>query len=143
DVAEFCRATGGNMDVANDRLVPIIKDSMRNEINARTLQQLVSGERAEIIARQHEGINEAAATLGMRVIDIRLKQIDLPNDSDVISQVYDRMPAERRQVASRLPAEGEEQARIIRAEADRARTVLLAEAERDAQRLRGEGDAVA
>lgn len=143
DVADFYRATGGNMDVANDRLAPIIKDSMRNEINARTLQQLVSGERAEIIARQLEGINEAAATLGMRVIDIRLKQIDLPTDSDVISQVYDRMRAERRQVASRLRAEGEEQARIIRAEADRERTVLLAEAERDAQRLRGEGDAEA
>jgi membrane protease subunit HflC len=143
DVADFYRATGGNMDIANDRLAPIIKDSMRNEINARTLQQLVSGERAEIIANQLEGINKAAATLGMRVIDIRLKQIDLPTDSDVISQVYDRMRAERRQVASRLRAEGEEQARIIRAQADRERTVLLAEAERDAQRLRGEGDAEA
>ena len=143
DVADFYRATGGQMEVANDRLAPIIKDSMRNEINARTLQQLVSGERAEIIARQLEGINEAASTLGMRVIDIRLKQIDLPTDSDVISQVYDRMRAERRQVASRLRAEGEEQARIIRAQADRERTVLVAEAERDAQKLRGEGDAEA
>ena len=103
----------------------------------------MSGNRSEIIARQLEGINEAAKTLGMRVIDIRLKQIDLPTDSDVIAQVYDRMRAERRQVASRLRAEGEEQARIIRAEADRERTVLVAEAERDAQKLRGEGDAEA
>jgi len=79
----------------------------------------------------------------MRIIDIRLKQIDLPTDSDVIGQVYDRMRAERRQVASRLRAEGEEQARRIRAEADREQTVLLAEAERDAQKLRGEGDAEA
>ena len=143
DVADFYRATGGQMDLASERLAPIIKDSLRNEINARTLQQLVSGDRSEIIARQLEGINEAAKTLGMRVIDIRLKQIDLPTDSDVIAQVYDRMRAERRQVASRLRAEGEEQARIIRAEADRERTVLVAEAERDAQKLRGEGDAEA
>ncbi len=143
DVADFYRATGGQMDVANDRLAPIIKDSLRNEINARTLTALVSGDRSEIIARQLESINEAAKTLGMRVIDIRLKQIDLPTDSDVIAQVYDRMRAERRQVASRLRAEGEEQARIIRAEADRERTVLVAEAERDAQKLRGEGDAEA
>src|SRR5690606_31630405 len=143
DVADFYRATGGLRDVANDRLAPIIKDSMRNEINARTLQQLVSGERAEIIARQLEGINEAAATLGMRVIDIRLKQIDLPTDSDVISQVYDRMRAERRQVASRLRVEDEEPGRIIRDEAERERTVMLAEAECDAQRRRGEGYAEA
>ena len=143
DVADFYRATGGQMDVANDRLAPIIKDSLRNEINARTLTALVSGDRSEIIARQLESINEAAKTLGMRVIDIRLKQSDLPTDSDVIAQVYDRMRAERRQVASRLRAEGEEQARIIRAEADRERTVLVAEAERDAQKLRGEGDAEA
>jgi len=143
NVGDFYRATGGQMDVANDRLAPIIKDSLRNEINARTLTALVSGDRTEIIAKQLEGINAAARTLGMRVIDIRLKQIDLPTDSDVIAQVYDRMRAERRQVASRLRAEGEEQARIIRAEADRERTVLVAEAERDAQKLRGEGDAEA
>ena len=143
DVGDFYRATGGQMDVANDRLAPIIKDSLRNEINARTLQQLVSGDRNEIIAKQLEGINQAAKTLGMRVIDIRLKQIDLPTDSDVIAQVYDRMRAERRQVASRLRAEGEEQARKVRAEADREATVLVAEAERDAQKLRGEGDAEA
>ena len=132
DVADFYRATGGQMDLASERLAPIIKDSLRNEINSRTLQQLVSGDRSEIIARQLDGINSAASTLGMRVIDIRLKQIELPTDSDVIAQVYDRMRAE-----------GEEQARIIRAQADRERTVLVAEAERDAQKLRGEGDAEA
>ena len=143
DVRAFCRATGGDEQIAVQRLAPIIKDSLRNEINARTLQQLVSGDRSEIIARQLEGINEAAKTLGMRVIDIRLKQIDLPTDSDVIAQVYDRMRAERRQVASRLRAEGEEQSQKIRSEADRQQQVILAEAERDAQKLRGEGDAEA
>ncbi len=143
DARAFYRATGGDESAAADRLAPIIKDSLRNEINARTLTQLVSGDRSDVIARQLEGINRGASTLGMRIVDIRLKQIDLPTDSEVIGQVYDRMRAERRQVASALRAEGEEQARIVRAQADRDQTVLVAEAERDAQKLRGEGDAEA
>ena len=143
DVRSFYRATGGVESSASDRLAPIIKDSLRNEINARTLTQLVSGDRSEVIAKQLEGINRGAATLGMRIVDIRLKQIDLPTDSDVIKQVYDRMRAERKQVASALRAEGEEQARTVRAQADRDQAVIVAEAERDAQRMRGEGDAQA
>ena len=143
DAADFYRATGGNEELVTARLAPIIKESLRNEINSQTLTELVSGNRAELIDRQLPGINQGAKTLGMQVVDIRFKQIDLPTDSDVISQVYDRMRAERRQVASALRAEGEEQARIVRAEADREQTVLLAEAERDAQKLRGEGDAEA
>lgn len=143
DVADFFRATTGDMAVAEDRLAPIIKDSLRNEINARTLTELVSGDRAEVIARQLTAINEGARNLGLQIIDIRLRQIDLPTDSDVIQQVYNRMRAERKQVASRLRAEGEEQAREIRAQADRDQAVILAEAERDAQTLRGEGDAEA
>lgn len=143
DVRAFFRATGGDERIATTRLAPIITDSLRNEINARTLVQLVSGDRNEIVARQLTAINEGAETLGMEITDIRLKQIDLPTDSDVINQVYERMRAQRMQVASKLRAEGEEQARIIRAQADRDQTVLVAEAERDAQRLRGEGDAEA
>ena len=143
DAADFYRATGGDESLVSDRLAPIIKESLRNEINSRTLTQLVSGERNELIAKQLPGINEGAKTLGMRIVDIRFKQIDLPTDSEVIGQVYERMRAERKQVASALRAEGEEQARIVRAQADREQTVLLAEAERDAQKLRGEGDAEA
>lgn len=141
DAADFYRATGGNEELVTDRLAPIIKESLRNEINSQTLTELVSGNRAELIDRQLPGINQGAQTLGMQVVDIRFKQIDLPTDSEVINQVYDRMRAERRQVAAALRAAGEEQARIVRAEADREQTVLLAEAERDAQVLRGEGDA--
>ena len=143
DARAFYRATAGDMAVAEDRLAPIIKDSLRNEINARTLTQLVSGDRSDVIAKQLTAINEGAQTLGMQIIDIRLKQIDLPTDSDVINQVYNRMRAERKQVAARLRAEGEEQARGIRAQADRDQAVTVAEAERDAQTLRGEGDAEA
>jgi membrane protease subunit HflC len=141
DVRAFYRATGGEEKTANERLAPIITDSLRNEINSRTLQQLVSGDRNDIVVKQLTAINEGAGTLGMHITDIRLKQIDLPTDSEVIKQVYERMRAQRMQVASKLRAEGEEQARTIRASADRDQTVLVAEAERDSQKLKGEGDA--
>ena len=143
DVAEFYRATGGNEQTATDRLAPMIKNSLRNAINGRTLTQLVSGNRDELIAQQLPGINQLARALGVQIVDIRFKQIDLPTDSEVIGQVYNRMRAERLQVAAALRAEGEEQARIVRADADRQQVVLVAEAERDAQKLRGEGDAEA
>ena len=143
DVRAFYRATGGDERTAEARLAPIITDSLRNEINSRTLQQLVSGDRNEIVAKQLVGINEGAATLGVKIVDLRLKQIDLPDNSEVIQRVYERMSAQRQQVASKLRAEGEELARTIRAQADRDQAVLVAEAERDAQRLRGEGDAEA
>ena len=143
DLRAFYRATGGQEDIAIQRLAPIIKDSLRNEINSRTLSQVVSGDRSEIVDRQLAAINKGAATLGVRIVDLRIKQIDLPTDSEVIGQVYRRMRAQRQQVASRLRAEGEEQAVQVRANADRDRAIILAEAERDAQKLRGEGDAEA
>lgn len=139
----FYRATNGDEQVAVQRLTPIIRDSLRNEINTRTLSQVVSGDREQIVAKQLTAINRGAATLGVRIIDLRIKKIDLPTDSRVIGDVYARMSAQRQQVASRLRAEGEEQARQIRANADRDVQVLLAEAERDSQKLKGEGDAEA
>jgi membrane protease subunit HflC len=141
DVREFYRATGGDEAIAVQRLAPIIKDSLRNEINARTLTEVVSGDRSEIIGPQLVAINKGATTLGVEIVDLRIKRIDLPTDSQVIQDVYRRMRAQRHQVASRLRAEGEEAAQRIRAEADRQHTVIVAEAERDAQLLRGEGDA--
>jgi len=143
DVRAFYRATGGNEETAITRLAPIIKDSLRNEINSRTLSQVVSGDRALIVNKQLDAINKGAATLGVRIVDLRIKQIDLPTDSKVIADVYSRMRAQRQQVASRLRAEGEEQAASIRANADRDKVVIVADAERDAQKLRGEGDAEA
>ena len=143
DARAFYRATNGDEKVASARLAPIITNSLRNEINSRTLHQLVSGDRNEIIASQLKAINGASKNLGMQIVDIRLKQIDLPTDSQVINDVYERMRAQRQQVASKLRAEGEEQARTIRASADRDQTVLVAEAQRDSQRLMGEGDAAA
>jgi membrane protease subunit HflC len=143
DVRTFYRATGGDESIAVQRLAPIIKDSLRNEINARTLQQVVSGDRNEMVGRQLGAINKGAATLGVKIVDIRIKRIDLPTGGEVIEQVYRRMRAQRQQVAAQLRAEGEEQSQKIRSEADRQQQVILAEAERDAQKLRGEGDAEA
>ncbi|MDQ3229515.1 MAG: protease modulator HflC [Pseudomonadota bacterium] len=141
DVRAFYRATGGDEEIAIARLAPIIKDSLRNEINARTLKEVVSGDRSAVIGKQFAGINAGAKTIGVRIVDLRIKQIDLPTDSEVIQDVYRRMRAQRQQVASKLRAEGEEQAQTIRAQADREQVVIVAEAERDAQKLRGEGDA--
>jgi membrane protease subunit HflC len=143
DVRTFYRATGGDESIAVARLAPIIKGSLRNEINSRTLQAVVSGDRNEVIARQLGAINRGAATLGVKIVDIRIKRIDLPTGGEVIEQVYRRMRAQRQQVASKLRAEGEELSQKIRSEADRQQAVIAAEAERDAQKLRGEGDAEA
>ena len=143
DSRAFYRATAGDEGAAIDRLAPIIKDALRNEINARTLSEVVSGERSKIASAQLVAINKAAATLGVRIVDLRIKQIDLPTDSQVIRDVYRRMSAQRQQVASKLRAEGVEQANQITAQGDRDRNVILAEAERDAQKMRGEGDAEA
>ncbi len=143
DVRAFYRATGGDEEVAVQRLAPIIKNALTGEINSRTLQQVVSGNREQVVARQLTSINKGASTLGVNIIDIRIKRVDLPEDSNVLKSVYDQMRSQRQQVASQLRAEGVEQGQTIRAEADRQQQVLVAEAERDAQKLRGEGDAQA
>jgi len=143
NLRDFYRATGGDESIATQRLAPIIKDALRNEINAHTLQQVVSGDRSKALAAQLVAINQGAATLGVEISDIRIKRIDLPTGGEVIEQVYRRMRAQRQQVASQLRAEGQEEKQKIESEADRQQAVILAEAERDAQKLRGEGDAEA
>jgi len=143
DVRQFYRATGGDEARAIDLLRPIVVDALKNEINSRTLQQVVSGDREGVVSRQIQTINRGASSLGVRIVDIRIKQVDLPTDSNVLNSVYDRMRSQRQQAASQLRAEGVEQAQTIRAQAERDRAVILAEAERDAQKLRGEGDAEA
>ncbi len=143
NILDFYRATGGDESIATQRLAPIIKDALRNEINARTLQEVVSGDRDKVLEAQLIAINKGAAVLGVKIFDIRIKRIDLPTGGEVIVQVYRRMSAQRKQVASQLRAEGEELSQTIQSEADRQQAVIAAEAERDAQKLRGEGDAEA
>jgi membrane protease subunit HflC len=143
DVDTFYRVAGGDIETGRQRLLPIVKDALRNAINQRTLAQVVAGGRGDVAAAQVSVINEGAVTLGIEVVDLRVKRIELPSDGDVLGSVYDRMRTERTQVANQLRAEGQEAAETIQAEARREAQVLLAEADRDAQTVRGEGDAEA
>lgn len=143
DARAFYRATAGVESEAVKRLAPIIKNALTGEINSLSLRDVVSGDRAKVVQEQLATINRSASTLGMEIADIRIKRIDLPQDSNVLESVYNQMRSQRLQVANQRRAEGVEQAQTIRAKADADRQVLVAEAERDAQKLRGEGDAQA
>jgi membrane protease subunit HflC len=141
DVAQFFRSTGGDVGMTGRLLSERINTSLRDEFGVRTIKEVVSGERAEIMALLAKDADEKAAELGVEILDVRVKQIDLP--PEVSESVYDRMRAERQRVAADLRAQGGEIGERIRADADRQRTVILAEAYRDGERLRGEGDAKA
>ncbi len=140
DVGKYYRATGGDERRAALRLSQMIKDMLRGEFAKRTIKEVISGERAEIMSVLSTQATGQVADLGIEIVDVRIKRIDLP--SGVSDSVYQRMRAERARVAKDFRSRGEEAAIRIRAEADRERTVLLAEAYRDAEQLRGEGDAV-
>jgi len=139
DVGQFYRATGGQERSAEVRLSQIIKDGLRNEFAKRTIRQVVSGERGDIMKSINEISRELAKGLGIEVVDVRISRIDLPER--ISESVYDRMRAERSRIAKELRAQGQEAAERIRADADRQRTILLAEAYRESQQLRGAGDA--
>ncbi len=139
NVAQFYRSTGGSRDKTSSLLSERINTSLRNEFGKRTIIEVVSGERAEIMALLTKDIDAKGAELGVEILDIRIKQIDLP--PEVSESVYDRMRAERERVARDLRAQGGEAAERIRAEADRERVVIVAEAYKQAEGLRGEGDA--
>ncbi len=141
DVERYFTSTGGDPNTANSRLSQIIKDGLRGEFGKRTIQEVVSGERMEIMRILTEQANEQAKTFGIDLVDVRIKRIDLAKE--ISDSVYRRMEAERLRVAKDLRARGAETAEIIRAEADRRRTVILAEAYRDSEILRGEGDGTA
>lgn len=143
DVLRFYQTTNGDERQALARLNPIVTEAIRNEFNQRSLQDVVSGERANLAQRFVEVANRGTESLGIEVVDVRIKRLDLPEDSLVIGSVFDRMRAERLRVANELRAEGQEASETIRSNADRQRAVTIAEAERDAQLLRGEGDAKA
>ena len=141
DVEQYYTSTGGSPPIANQRLSVVVVKSLRDEFGKRTVRQVVSGERAEIMETMQVSAAAQADELGIEITDVRIKRVDLPQN--VSQSVFDRMAAERKQVAKKFRSEGEELAREIRAQAEREREVLLAEAEREAQKLRGNGDAAA
>lgn len=141
DVTRFYTAVLGDEAQARQRLDQIIKDGMRGEFSKRTINEVISGERSRIMTALAVNANQQAKELGISIIDVRIKRIDLP--PDVNSAVYRRMEAERTRVAKDFRSRGYEASERIRADADRQREVIIAEAYRDAEQVRGEGDAIA
>ncbi len=142
DVRQFYVSTGGDIAVAGSRLAERINDGLRDQIGARNLQEVVAGERDQLMLALTVELNETTvADLGLEVIDVRVKRIDLPDD--VRQSVYDRMITERNREAQDHRSRGEELAIGIRADAERQAIIYGAEAYRDAEQIRGQGDAEA
>ena len=138
-VEQFYKSTDGDFRRAGLLVYQKINDSLRSEFGKRSVQEVVGGDRLQIMKVVTATANERAADLGMEILDLRLKRIDLP--TEVSANVYERMRSERARVAREFRARGEKEAITIRADADRQRTVISAEAYRDAQQMRGLGDA--
>ncbi len=142
DTAKFYTATNGEESRAMGLLSQRINDGLRNQVAVRSVQEVVSGERDQLMTAITKQLNEVALReLGVEVVDVRVKQIDLP--PDVSESVYRRMNAEREKEARELRSQGQELAEGIRAAADREVTVITANAYRDAEQIRGAGDAEA
>jgi membrane protease subunit HflC len=141
DVKQYYVSVGGDEARAQTRLMQTVNDNLRAEFGKRTVHEVVSGERNQIMEILRQKANLDAAKIGVQVLDVRVKRVDLPQE--VSESVYRRMEAERKRVANELRSTGSAEAEKIRADADRQREVLVAEAYRDAQRIKGEGDAKA
>ena len=141
-VETYYTATSGDEFRAADLLSARVENELRNQFGARTLNEVVSGERDEVMTEVIRRLNEVASSeLGISIIDVRVKRVELP--PEVSNSVYERMRTEREREARELRSRGFELAEGIRADADRQKTVLVAEAYRESEGLRGEGDALA
>ena len=141
DVEQYFKTTQGDVNRAGQLLYQNINNGLRDEFGKRTVQEVIAGDRTEIMKIMTAEATDKAKTLGIEVIDVRIKKIDLP--ARVSDSVYRRMRAERERVARVFRSKGAEAAERIRADADRQRSVILAEAYRDSEIVRGEGDAKA
>jgi membrane protease subunit HflC len=141
DPRRFFVSVGGSELVASDRLQRSLRDSLNNELAKRTVADVISGKREELLDAVRNKMNEDAKQIGAEIIDVRLKRVDFA--PEVSERVFDRMQSERKRVANERRATGAAESEKIRADADRQRDVIIAEAYRDAQRVKGEGDAKA
>lgn len=141
DVSKFFTSTGGGLESqAQALLSPRVNEGLRNKFGERSVSEVVSGEREELMVQLTKEINEdTKKELGIEIIDVRVKRIDLP--ANVSGSVYQRMRAEREREAREHRSQGNEKAEGVRADADRQRTVILATAFSEAEKVRGEGDA--
>jgi membrane protease subunit HflC len=131
----------GDESRAKIRVNQTVNAGLREEFGKRTVHDVVSGERDKIMEQMREKADKDARTIGVQIVDVRLKRVELP--SEVSEAVYRRMEAERKRVANELRSQGAAEAEKIRADADRQREIVIAEAYRDAQKIKGEGDAKA
>lgn len=142
DVETYYKATGGDELTAENRLSQRVADGLRNQFGRRTLHDVVSGKRDELMSEITASINlDAVKLLGIEVKDIRVKRIDFPSEAS--QSVFARMAADREKEAREYRSQGKEQAEVIGADADKQVSILEANAYRDAERIRGEGDATA
>lgn len=142
DVTTYYTATNGEEATAVRNMDQLINEGLRNAFGEHSLQEVISGERGQLMERLTENLNRTTLQrYGIELVDVRVKRIDLPEQ--VSDSVFSRMKAEREREAREHRSKGKEQAEVIRADADRQRTILEAEAYRDAEQLRGEGDAKA
>ena len=141
DVLTFYKANNGSFNSLNSLLGQRSEFVLKNNFGKRTVKEVVSGERDELMSIMLNSLNDSVADLGVEIIDFRVKRIDLP--SNLSNSVYERMRTERNRLAEELRSEGKEIAREIRAVADKDKVVILAEAYKKAELLRGEGDAEA
>ncbi len=139
DVKQYYVSVGGDEMRAQTRLIQTVNASMREEFGKRTIHEVVSGEREQIMEVLRKKASADASKIGVEVLDVRLKRVDFP--TEISESVYRRMDAERKRVANELRATGNAESEKIRADADKQREVILAEAYRDAQKMKGEGDA--
>jgi len=138
EVEKYYISVNGEESRAQTRLLQTINDGLRAEFGNRTVHDVVSGERDKIMELMRQKANEDARKIGVEVLDVRVKRVDLPQE--VSQSVYSRMDAERKRVANELRSTGAAESEKIRADADKQREVILAQAYRDAQRIKGEGD---
>ena len=141
NVLTFYRANNGSFNSLNSLLAQRTEFELKNQFGKRTVTELVSGERDELMNTMRSGLNDVVSDLGIEIIDFRVKRIDLP--SNLSNAVYERMRTERNRLAEELRSQGKEIAREIRAIADKDKVVILAEAYKTAEQIRGEGDAEA
>lgn len=142
DPARYYQATSGNEQIAERLIGPRVDERLRNQFGRLELQEIIAEQRDALLVGPTQELNDILRDeLGVSVVDIRIKRIDLPDE--VTQAVYERMRTERNREAREYRAEGQEQAEKIRAVADRQRQVLLAEAQSKAETLRGQGDAEA
>ncbi len=139
DAKQFYVSVGGDEMRAQIRLNQTVNDGLRAEFGKRTVNEVVSGRREEIMSIIRTKADADARKIGVQVVDVRIKRVDLPET--VSENVYRRMEAERKQVANELRSTGAAEAEKIKADADKQKDVIVAEAYRDAQRVKGEGDA--